>query len=680
MKSLLFLLVIGMEATAQDNPAPPPAPAPTSAPAPAAPSSTNPAAPPSTSATPAAAPASSGEIAVTGSVDVGYRWLTGVGGSLDTYRSFVDLGSGPKLLGSDLTLFDPKSRWFDRINVRADSWGDEPYGTLHVDASKSRLYDLRADYRDIAYYNNLPSYADPLLSRGIVLNEQSFDMRRKLTNISLDFLPGNWFIPYLAFEHDSGAGTGTTVFVGDGNEYPSPTTMYDATTLYRGGIRFELRHFHATFEEGGTTYKNDQTIYNTQPTTGNVSTPVLGQTLSLSNLLAGYGIRGSSAYTKGLFTASPYSWVSLYGQFLYSQPNADVNYQESATGSLYLQSEALFYTSQQTLISAAAKLPHTTGSLGAELQPFKRLRILQSWLTDRMHGASVQTSNQTLNTTPATQDAELLASSLATNYNQEEIQLLFDVTRKLTLRGGYRYVWGEATSILPDGLQPVSQGDLHRQVALGGVVYHPLQKLTLTSDAEVATSTGAYFRTSLYNYQKIRAQGRYQVANSLNLAVDFTLLNNQNPTPGVNFDAKANRESLSLFWAPGAGKRWELQGSYGHSSLRSNIGYFAPQDFSPQTSLYTDNSHTATALLTLNLPGVKWAPHSAAKITAGGALVRSSGSRPTTYYQPRVEAVVPVAKNIQWVSEWRYYGYGEVFYLYEGFRANLVTTGLRFTQ
>jgi len=170
------------------------------------------------------------------------------------------------------------------------------------------------------------------------------------------------------------------------------------------------------------------------------------------------------------------------------------------------------------------------------------------------------------------------------------------------------------------------------------------------------------------------------LVNSLNLAVDFTVLNNQNPSPGVNFDAKANQESLSLIWAPGAGNQWELQGSYGHSYLRSNIGYLAPQDLTPQTSLYSDNYHTATALFTVNLPGVKWAARAAAKITAGGSFVRSSGNRPTSYYQPQAKASVPIAKYIQWISEWRYYGYGEAFYLNEGFRTHLVTTGVRFTR
>src|ERR1700686_4641320 len=71
----------------------------------------------------AASPVPSNENWLTGSIDLGYRWQTGVGGSLDTYRSIVNLGSGPKLLGADFTITDPKSRLFDQIQVRAYGWG-----------------------------------------------------------------------------------------------------------------------------------------------------------------------------------------------------------------------------------------------------------------------------------------------------------------------------------------------------------------------------------------------------------------------------------------------------------------------------------------------------------------------------------------------------------------------------
>ena len=547
-----------------------------------------PEAPAQTTETPSPVP--SAETWLTGSIDVGYRWRTSVGGSLDTYRSIVNLGSGPKLLGTDFTLTDPQHRAFDQIRFRANSWGDEPYQTLHLDAKKSKLYNFSADYRDMAYFDFLPSYADPLIGRGIVLNEQSFDTRRHLGSFQLDLLPGNWFIPYFAYDRDSGSGTGATTFVSDSNEFPVPNTLRDQTSLYRGGVRFELRRFHATLEQGGTTFKDDQSVFQNPGSAnfGNVATPIFGQKTDLTSLLAAYGVRGTSIYNKALFTANATPWLDLYGQFLYSQPNADVRYQQTDMGNLLLQNQLLFFTSQQYLLSAAAKMPHTSGSLGAEIRPFRRVRIVQSWLTDRLHNAGSAASNQTLaGTGVSVQTAALLASSLATNYSQEEIDVFYDATSKLTLRGGYRYVWGDANdAVLPRaGLMSSDQAELRRKVGIGGVTFHPSQKISIRTDAEVASSGGAYFRTSLYDYQKVHAQARYQALTSLSLTADFTLLDNNNPVPGVNYDYRSQEESLSLFWSPLGSKFGDFQGSYTRSTLHSDIGYLVPQTLEPRTSL-----------------------------------------------------------------------------------------------
>jgi hypothetical protein len=627
-------------------------------------------------------PVPSGESWLTGSIDVGYRWRTDVGGSFDTYRSIVNLGSGPKLLGADFTLTDPTHRAFDQIRVRANSWGDDPYQTVHLDARKSKLYDFSADYRDIAYFNFLPSYADPLLSRGIVLNEQSFDTRRRLGSFQLDLLPGNWFIPYFAYDRDSGDGTGATTFVSDSNEFLVPNTLRDQTSLYRGGVRFELRRFHASLEQGGTTFKDDQIVFNNSVNLGNVTTPVFGQRTALTDMLAAYGVRGTSIYSKGLFTASATSWLDVYGQFLYSQPDADVHYQEANNGNLLLQSQLFFYASQQYLVSAAAKMPHTSGSLGAEIRPLRRVGIVQSWLTDHLHNAGSAASTQMLTNSGggiSLNIAALLASSLATNYSQEEIDIFYEATSKLTLRGGYRYVWGEAndTVLPPEGLMSSDQAKLRRNVGIGGVTYRPTQKITIRTDAEVASSGGAYFRTSLYDYQKVHAQARYQALTSLSLAADFTLLDNNNPVPGVNYDYRSQAESLSLFWSPAGGKIIDFQGSYTRSTLHSEIGYLIPQTLTPQTSLYRDNAHTATALFNVKLPTVEGI---APKLSAGGSFFISSGSRATSYYQPLATLWLPINKKMSLFADWRYYGYGEAFYLYEGFRTNLMTAGLRFTR
>src|ERR1700722_955425 len=157
---------------------------------------------------PATTPVPETEQWLTGSVDLGYRWNTGVSGSPKKYRSIVNLGSGPKFFGADFSIVDPKKRFFDRLDVRAYGWGDDPYSTLHVNVRKAKLYNFTADYRRIAYFNNLPSFADPSLSQGIVLNQEAQDTHRRITSLHLELLPGKWLVPYLAFDRDSDTGTG----------------------------------------------------------------------------------------------------------------------------------------------------------------------------------------------------------------------------------------------------------------------------------------------------------------------------------------------------------------------------------------------------------------------------------------------------------------------------------------
>jgi hypothetical protein len=689
--ALLGLASMVARIWAQQQPSPTlvaPAPAaPTQTPA--APAPATPAPVPSTTApvaTEAASPVPAAESWFSGYIDVGYTWRSAVGGSFDAYRSIVNLGSGPKLIGADFTILDPKHRLFDQIRVRAAGWGDDPYQTFHLDAKKSKWYEFSADYRDIAYFNFLPSYADPLLARGVALNEQSFDTHRRFGSYRLDLLPGNWIIPYLAYDRDSGSGSGVTTFVTDANTFPVPNTLHDTTNLYRGGVRIERRRFHVTLEEGGTTFSDSQSVFQSQTpgsaNFGNVTTPIFGQTTELTSLLANYGVRGTSVYSKGLLTASVASWLDFYGQFLYSDPDTNVHYQQADTGNLLLQSQLLFYTSQQYLVSSAAKLPHTTGSFGAEMRPLRRLRLTESWLTDRLHNnGSATSANALAGLSVSEQMSALLASSLVTNYNQAEVILFYDATSKFVLHGGYRYVWGDASdAVLPaEGLVSSDVARLRRNVGLGGVTFRPSAKLSFKAEAEVGSSGGAYFRTSLYDYQKVRAQARYQALKTLSVAADFTALLNNNPVPGVNYNFRTQQQSLSMFWSPGKvpGKIWNLEGSYTRATVYSNIGYLDPGDLQNEASLYRDNAHIVTALLDIKLARGKSAQ--AAKITAGGSLFLSSGSQPTTYYQPLVKLLVPVGSKLAWFGEWRYYGYGEVFALYEGFRANLMTTGLRFT-
>ena len=619
---------------------------------------------------------------LTGSIDMGYRWVSGIGGSADTYRSIVDLGSGPKLAATEFTLLDPKRHLFDRVDVQAYNWGDDPSSSFRLDARKARRYEFSADYRSIAYYSNLPSYADPLLtSGGTILNEQSLDTRQRLGSYRLDLLPASRIVPYLVYERTADNGTGVSTFVSGDDEFPVASLIRNSTNNYRGGVRLEFSRLHITLEQGGTAYKDNEQLSQAGGTNaGNFVGPVFGKKLSLTTLDEIYGVHGNGYYSKGLLNANVNSWLDFYGQFLFSQPNSTVSYQQFDTGNQVLLSQLLFYTGEQGVVAAEAKLPHTSGSLGAEIRPLRRVRVIPSWLTDRLHSNSSAATLQNLTNASGTSPiAAALNSALVTNYSEAGVDAAVDLTAKFTLHGGYRHVWGNASdATLPgSGLVYVDQGTIRRNGALAGLTWKPVQRLSLSANFEDGSSTGTYFRTSLYNYQKTRLQAHYQFVRALSLSASANVLRNQNPNAGIDYSFLAHQESASLTYIPSKTKYWDLQGSYTRSMLRSDIGFIDPEFLTPERSLYRDNSHTARALFDSNLP---LRSGTTVKISFGGSLFISSGSNPTKFYQPLAKLVVPFHKNTAWVSEWRYYGFGEAVDLYQGFRAHTITTGLRLTR
>jgi hypothetical protein len=676
MKKILLALTLASIALAQQPPAETPAPAPDAKPADAKPADAAPA-PPA-----AASPVPTGENWLTGFIDIGYRWRTDVAGSFNTYRSIVDLGSGPKLFSTEFLIRDPKRRLFDRMEVRAYDWGGDPYSTLHVNLFKENSYQLITDYRNIAYFDNVPSFADPsLATSGYLLDQQSFDTRRKIGNVLFEVRPGSWLVPYLAWDHDSSLGNGVTSFVSGLNQYPFLSSMSDSTESYRGGVRLELPRFHVTLEQGGTTFKSAQNTFVPPGNTlylGSAPNPIGGPKLDLTSLAQAYGIRGSSIYSKGLLSAHVTNWIDVTGQFLYSQPSTTVNYQQYNYGSFASLGNLLYYNSEQNLINAEAKMPHTTGTTGTEIRPLKHLRWINTWMTDRLHNASDALQKDILGSVPPQTLNTALTATLLDNYSQVDTRLFVDIGKHLVANIGYRYVWGNANEVVqpPEGLVTHDRLRLQRNIVLGGLTFRPSTKLSLGGDFEAGTSATAYFPISLYDYQKFRLRAAYQLTGSLNLSANATWLQNSSPLPNKN-DFLSHAESLSLQWNPKAGKRFSFLGTWEHNDLKSNIYYLPPQTLIPALDNYWESGHTVTGLISAALPKVFGIEP---QFSGGGSFLLSAGSRATAYFQPLGRLTVPITKNVAWNTEWRYYGFNEAFYLYESFRTHIITTGVRFTR
>jgi hypothetical protein len=419
-------------------------------------------------------------------------------------------------------------------------------------------------------------------------------------------------------------------------------------------------------------------VYSTEKSTGTRTAPMLGQQLFLNSGSQIYDVEGSSRITKVLFTANPYNWVDLYGQVLYANPKTTSKFMQNVAGNFY--SPQMFYTSGKDTVYGNAMRPHTSGSFGTELRPFARLRIRETFETDRIKTdttgtiEAVYVKDPTLSQTLAGSAADRLETSLS----RQTVEALYDITRKFTVRGGYRYEWGDA--LIRAGAfsitGPQERLQLERHIGLVGFSARPFAKLSLNGSAEISDGRKSYYRTSLMDYYRLKLTGRYEILKSLQLNAAYNRMVNENPAPDVKSQFKSENGTLGLQYLPEAAKWITLMAEFNYGVIRSDIGYLILVPYQQLQSQYRDRASTGTFLADITVPGKGYFKP---KLTVGGSYVTTSGSRPTRYYQPEGRVSIPLHRNVQVFSEWRNYGYNQPgMFSYETFRTHVVMTGVRF--
>jgi hypothetical protein len=645
---------------------------------------------PEKKAAPAAeAPAPDIEKTFSGYIDVGARWV-GWAGDRNTYRSMVNLNQGVRLVGMDFTIAPKASKLFDTARIQANNWGGDPYNTARFDVLKKGIYRYNGTYSNIAYFNYLPSFADPTAGSGAFLNQRATDTAIRNSDHSLEFRPGSRIIPFIGYQRNSDYGYGITTLVADRNEYPLRDTTKWGQSLYRGGVRIEMNRWHATVEQGYSSFKDDQSVYSTEKLYGNRTQTYLGQTLFLTQGQEFYRIRGDGPYTKALMTANPFSWLDLSGQFMYTKPNTISNYTQNVIGNLAQPSLFIFYPRGADYAYGDSRMPRTSGGLNAELRPFSRLRIRQTWETDSFTNTSTGslTASIVTGTGSPINSATPVADKLEVNRSRMQTEGLLDILKGYTLRGGYRYEWGD--SLLRAGSYGGSigteRGELKRHVALAGFQARPIKPLTLNADVEIGDGVKTYYRTGLMDTRKYRLMGRVTLPKSLLFSAIYSRFENKNPAATAKLgtvaqtlpnqlDFRSQAASANLQWMPGGGKRITLIADYTRSSIRSDVSYLYPLGLFSLESLYRDNAHTGTLMADLRLPITK---AYSGKLTFGGSFVTTEGTRPSRYYQPQGRLQLPLTPRLEFFSEWRYYGLTQANYTFEGFRSHNFMGGFRF--
>jgi hypothetical protein len=307
------------------------------------------------------------------------------------------------------------------------------------------------------------------------------------------------------------------------------------------------------------------------------------------------------------------------------------------------------------------------------------LRLRQTWETDRALTSGVGLMNSLfVSSSTSLSLATALGERMETTRNQYRSEAVIDFSTRLLVRGGYLKEGGHA--VVKASPYSTATGNerlaLDRSAWLVGYRVLPVKRLTMTGDFEFGDGKKTYYRTGLMNSNRYRVQNRLTLPWNFFLNANYSRFDNENPTSGINYSYSAQSGSGSLQWMPGGGKNVTVVADYTRSQIKSDINYLYPLGLFSVASNYRDAAHTGSLLADVRIPVTK---SYAGRMTFGGAMVKTTGTRPTNYYQPQGRLQLPVTPKLDFFSEWHYWGLHESVYSVEGFRAHSYTGGIRIT-
>jgi hypothetical protein len=188
----------------------------------------------------------SGNYNIQQSVEAGYRTAS-INGNIDTYDTFVNLGSGFRLFDStlDMRSKDHNGFLFDDLSFSNFGYGGDPNDVTRLRIGKNKVYDFRVLFRrdkNFWDYNLLanplnPSISTPVLA--IAPSPHGLDMVRRMQDYNLTLLPQSRVKFRLGFSHDRDEGPG--FFTTDGGTISQFNQTYSYTTnSYRAGVDFRI--------------------------------------------------------------------------------------------------------------------------------------------------------------------------------------------------------------------------------------------------------------------------------------------------------------------------------------------------------------------------------------------------------------------------------------------------------
>jgi hypothetical protein len=633
-----------------------------------------------------------GVYSTTTSLELGYRFVD-TDGDRERYLSDVNVRDGLRVLGYSL---DMRARpgtalLFDFLKADVNNAGGDASQTYSLRAEKTRLYRFDGNIRRFNYFRSIANFVAPIPNN----TWRDYDLRQQVSDFNLKLFPQRAIRINAGYGRSMAKGRYTPTYNFERDQFQLLGQSRWEANDYRLGIDAAYRGWNFNVEQLYRNFHNDPRI--TARPGGD-----LGLNLTDSGQIATLS-RDTPFHSRSLVTrVSAHGNVAerlqLVFRALHDDERVKAGYLEIDTGRANNSSTIISRTLGLSSPGGIAERPGNNVDIGASLEVNRFLTISNTFnytgwrIAGDMNWLSVSVQ-RTGSNPPATTTSITAATGYVTDLssfrNTLEANLNFD--RKFSANLGWRAmnrdvklagIWNSASTspVIKDEAESVLTNSF-----IGGLRYRPTTRTSFMFDVERGQNNNAFIRIAPLDFTRTRARAQVQATDKLWFSGTFTSLDRNNPTPQVENESTMRSYSAAVNWQPQA--RADVDFGYDYHDLYATalIDYTLGTQrlngrslyYSRVNSLFANTRFGLTRRLDLLLayyyimdrgnPTVPLGPND------------QVNAYPLRRHNPEARLAYRFSNHVTGNLSYRHYSYNERDFAAQDYRANILTTSLRFT-
>ena len=590
-------------------------------------------------------------------LEVGYRW-SHVNGNEDQFRSTINERAG--FLVRSFTLATGELGFVDRLRVDVSELGVGPAGSARVETGKRGVFKLTLNYRLTDQYSALPSFANPLLSQGILPGQHTIDRTRHMFDADLEILPGKMVTPILGYSWNRNKGPGqTTLFLGQ-DEFRLKQDLSEVEHEARVGAAFNFGNMvYGQVTQGWRQFKSNETLSLVPGAgAGNNGGPALDPgTVTATSISRSSSTDVNTPFTNAFVTFAMAKRVRITGTYVRFAAKSDGAEAESAAGSFTSFQLDRFFSGLTESIAANAKNTTWRGGGRAEITLYEGVDLYGGF--ERQHreqdGTSLISTLYAQSITFGGLDKRDLTVLLNTQNSLERqtddwnLGISAKSLGPFSVRGGFTESKGQVT-VTPDLSEIVvastggEGGTFDRKVRTVDLgMTFKLSGLTVFGSWKKDKADTPVFRTDFLGRERFRVRAAYATpGNEIKGGLSLEQTTQDSSWTGASYSGTSRQYTGDLEVAPVPALR--LRGSVSQFNGDNTATIRVPENYNIESSIHTERGDAFEGGLSLILNPVTF--------DAGIGRFENKGSNPFNIERYRLQVGWDVVAKVGIVAEW----------------------------